>query len=668
MRFAISLFVACAALPAAGLAVAPVARAEAVTPVAGHEKSRLVVMLYPENNDGNAGSALVDHGLRSTFTAGSPDRVEIYNEYLDISRSPGAEHQQLQAELLRRKFADRKVDLVIVGLSTTLDFALKYRQQMFPGVPIVFLAVEQREIKAHKLPPDVVGTPVKLDFAGTLDLALRLNPDTQHVFVVAGAAKWDAYWTAEARQAFRAYEGKREFVYLTELPMDELLQKVAHLPARSIIYYLNMMQDGSGEVVVPADALTRLAQVANAPTYGHVDTYVGRGAVGGRVVSLEAAGENAAKLGLQILAGQKAEEIGIQPTSENTDLVDWRELRRWGIREARLPPGSVVRFKEPTVWDRYWWPILAVISLCLFEALLIVRLFSQMLRRKRTEKELRESEARFRLMANAAPVLIWISGPDKACTYFNRPWLEFTGRSLEKELGHGWAQGVHPDDLAECLKVYNSHFDARKPFDIEYRLRRHDGEYRWIVDQGVPRLAPNGDFAGYIGACTDVTDRKQAEEGLRTSQRELRVLAGRLLNSQEVERRRIARDLHDDINQSLALCPSSWILLAQKPEETVSRPGGRLRHLSNMVKQLSTSVHELSHRLHPAKLEQLGLVAAVRGLCKEFSQSHGLAIEFIDSAVPNPVSDDVALCLYRIAQEALGNVVKHSGANTRTSN
>lgn len=167
---------------------------------------------------------------------------------------------------------------------------------------------------------------MKLDFAGTLDLALRLNPDTQHVFVVAGAAKWDAYWTAEARQAFREYEGKREFVYLTELPMDELLQKVAHLPARSIIYYLNMMQDGSGEVVVPADALTRLAQVANAPTYGHVDTYVGRGAVGGRVVSLEAAGENAAKLGLQILAGQKAEEIGIQPTSENTDLVDWREL------------------------------------------------------------------------------------------------------------------------------------------------------------------------------------------------------------------------------------------------------------------------------------------------------------------------------------------------------
>ena len=113
-----------------------------VASAADHEKSRLVVMLYPENSDGNAGNALVDQGLRSTFAAGSPERIEIYNEYLDIARSGGAERQQLQAELLRQKFADRKVDLVLAGLSTSLDFALKYRQQIFPGVPIIFLAVE----------------------------------------------------------------------------------------------------------------------------------------------------------------------------------------------------------------------------------------------------------------------------------------------------------------------------------------------------------------------------------------------------------------------------------------------------------------------------------------------------------------------------------------------
>ena len=625
------------------------------------EKSRLAVMLYPENNDGNPGNALVDQGIRSTFATASHERIEIYNEYLDISRSTGA-GEQLQAELLRQKFAGRKVDLVITGLSTALDFALKYRNQLFPGAPVIFLAVEQREIKARKLPPDVIGVPIKLDLTGTLDLALRLHPETEHVFVLAGTAKFDAYWTAEARQAFRAYEGEREFVYLTELPFEELLQKVSHLPHRSVVYYLHMMQDGSGRVIVPADALVRLAQVANAPIYGHVDTYVGRGVVGGRVVSLEAAGENAARAGLRVLAGEKAEQIGVQQTSESTDMFDWRQLRRWGISEASLPPGSIIRFKEPTFWDLYRWHVIAVALLCLIEALLIVRLFLQMLKRKRTEKELRESEARFRLMADAAPVLIWASGPDKGCTYFNKPWLEFTGRPLDKELGGGWAEGVHADDLVECLEIYNTHFDAREPFEMEYRLRRHDGEYRWVVDEGVPRLAPNGDFAGYIGACIDVTDRRHAEEGLRTSQRDLRVLTGRLLNSQEVERRRLARELHDDVNQSLALLSVELDLLAQQPEETASQLGGRLHNLSDKVKQLSTSVHDLSHQLHPAKLEQLGLVAAVRGLCKELAQSQSLAIEFIRNEMPEHVREDTALCIYRIAQEALANAIKHSEA------
>jgi hypothetical protein len=174
---------------------------------ADRDKSRLVIMLYPENSDGNAGNALVDQGLRSTFSTGSTERIEIYNEYLDISRSLGAEHQQLQAQLLRQKFADRKVDLVIAGLSTALDFALKYRQQIFPGVPVVFLAVEQREIKARKRPLDVIGVPVKLDFAGTLDLALRLHPDTRHVYVV--AARQSSMRIGQPRQSKPSERMKR---------------------------------------------------------------------------------------------------------------------------------------------------------------------------------------------------------------------------------------------------------------------------------------------------------------------------------------------------------------------------------------------------------------------------------------------------------------------------
>jgi PAS domain S-box-containing protein len=132
--------------------------------------------------------------------------------------------------------------------------------------------------------------------------------------------------------------------------------------------------------------------------------------------------------------------------------------------------------------------------------------------RKHAEEELRESEARFRAMADTAPVMIWVSDPDKLCTFFNKGWLDFTGRSLEQELGNGWAQGVHAEDLDRCLDVYKNSFDARQPFTMEYHLRRRDGEYRWVLDIGTPRFAPDGEFLGYIGSCIDITERKRAEE------------------------------------------------------------------------------------------------------------------------------------------------------------
>jgi PAS domain S-box-containing protein len=135
--------------------------------------------------------------------------------------------------------------------------------------------------------------------------------------------------------------------------------------------------------------------------------------------------------------------------------------------------------------------------------------------RRTGETVLRESESRFRIVADAAPVLIWMSGVDKLCTFFNKPWLEFTGRRVEQELGNGWAEGVHADDLQRCLDTYNEAFDARKPFVMQYRLRRRDGEYRWVSDDGIPRYDTLGQFAGYIGSCVDITELRKKEEALR---------------------------------------------------------------------------------------------------------------------------------------------------------
>src|SRR5437762_7122422 len=146
-------------------------------------------------------------------------------------------------------------------------------------------------------------------------------------------------------------------------------------------------------------------------------------------------------------------------------------------------------------------------------------------RRKHGEEALLESEARFRTMADTAPMMIWMAGLDKLCTFFNKPWLEFTGRSIEQELGNGWAEGVHPDDLQKCLKTYVEAFDARQPFVMQYRLRRNDGEYRWVADQGVARYNAQGEFAGYIGSCVDVTELVSKDEALRESEERMRLAA-----------------------------------------------------------------------------------------------------------------------------------------------
>ena len=132
-------------------------------------------------------------------------------------------------------------------------------------------------------------------------------------------------------------------------------------------------------------------------------------------------------------------------------------------------------------------------------------------KRKIAEEELRESEARFRTVANAAPVMIWMSGTDRLRTFFNKGWLDFTGRTKEQELGNGWTEGAHSDDLEHCLEIYTSSFDARQPFTMEYRLRRNDGEHRWVLDIGTPRFSDDGAFLGYIGSCIDIAERKQAE-------------------------------------------------------------------------------------------------------------------------------------------------------------
>jgi PAS domain S-box-containing protein len=274
--------------------------------------------------------------------------------------------------------------------------------------------------------------------------------------------------------------------------------------------------------------------------------------------------------------------------------------------------------------------------------------------RKRAELALRESEERFRLVSNTAPVMIWMSGPDKVFTFFNKTWLNFTGRDMEAELGNGWASGIHPEDLQRFTDSYQQAFDRREEFRMECRLRRHDGQYRWVLKSGVPRFNQDGSFAGYIGSGIDVTERKAAEETLSS-------LGRRLIAAHEEERTWIARELHDDISQRLALLSIGLEGLQRAPVPDAPELSEQIKQVLQQTSEIANDIETISHRLHSSKVGYLGLAVAARAFCAEFSGQQKVKIDFVANAVPRHLPSEIEMCLFRVLQEALRNAAKHSG-------
>ena len=628
-------------------------------PAHAQTANKSVLAVYTTRRDGSA-VVMSDPLFQRIIGQGFAGRVDYYSEYLDVARFSEPDYQRTLRALLRTKYAGRKFDLFLAIGDPALGFLRQYRDDVgLRSAPIVFgVAARPRPL------PNSTGfiTPLKMKL--TLDSALALQPDTEHVVVVSGASQSDGYYEAAAREEFRPLESAVDFTYLTGLPIQELAEKVRVLPEHTIIFYAFMSRSGDEDDIIPLDVLDRLSQTANAPVYSWLTTTIGHGAVGGRVFSPEALATRLAELGQRVLRGEKPSGLGVGELDWSVNQFDWRQIRRWGISEARLPPGSEIFFKPPSSWEQNRGYVIAGIALMLLQTVFICALLVQRHQRQLAEVALRESEERFRLMADTAPVLVWRADVEKRRDFFNRPWLEFTGRTLEQERGDGWTKGVHPEDLDRCLSSYVSAFDARRTFRAEYRLRRADGEYRWVLDSGVSQFGPNGAFAGYIGSCVDIADRKLAEDALLESENRLQGLAGRLITAQEDERARIARDLHDDVNQQVA---GLAITLSGLARRAAGLPDDRslaldLSALRERTMDLTKSIRSLSHDLHPAVLKHSGLEAALSSHCREIQADHDLAVVFNSEGEIGEIDPAAALCLYRIAQEALQNVVTHADA------
>jgi len=272
----------------------------------------------------------------------------------------------------------------------------------------------------------------------------------------------------------------------------------------------------------------------------------------------------------------------------------------------------------------------------------------------KSDVSLRESQQRFRSLVDAAPVMVWICDKNAQCTFLNKPWLDFTGRSLQKQLGSGWTDLVHPQDREKCMDLFLSSPEKQTAFANEYRLMRNDGEYRWVLDHGVPRYDPDGRLLGFIGTCIDITDRKEAEDRLR-------LLSSQLIHAQETERFRIGQELHDDLSQRAAALAMGLSHLSRKHDED-RMLAADFDRMGQHALDLCKDIARLSHQLHPPTLDRLGLQIALRSLCEESTDEERVVHFRCDGQLPQ-LPSDVSVSLYRIAQEAVRNSLTHSGAS-----
>lgn len=455
--------------------------------------------------------------------------VDYYSEFIDQGRYEDGDYHAAFEQFVALKYKGHTFDVVVAMDHLALDFVDRHRAALFPEAPIVFFSSR----RIVKRPAHATGINALINFHSTMTLAAALQPDVTQVFVVNGL---DRSYEELARAQFKAFERRFTFTYLSGLATEDLEARLSTLPPHSLVYYLNVTRDGANRNVNPVDYLERLATVANAPTYCWATSAMDRAVVGGSLRSLDLQVSATADLVLRILRGESADSIPISTPDLNVAEVDWRQLQRWKISESRIPPGTIVRFRDPSLWAQHKRFILGGVAVLVAQFVLIAGLLAERVRRRRAEDAEREGLAKL-----------------------------------------------------------------QKSFD------------------------------------------------------RIHTLGQRLLTAQDNERSRIARELHDDIGQQVTLLAIDLDLLS------ASDPTSPAKEAAGRAQGIARSLHDLSHRVHPSRPRLVGLVAALEGLQRDLSVS-GVTIDLTHNDVPASLPTEITLCLFRVAQEALQNAVRYSGA------
>jgi PAS domain S-box-containing protein len=441
--------------------------------------------------------------LRDSLNEALKGSVDYYEEFIDAPAFSERDHELALRDFFRRKYGRTVLDVVMVVGRTALEFVRTYGVELFPGVPVVALAIDRELIEVQTPGLRVTGVARLLDPKGTLDFILTLQPDTTEVVVVAGGL--DArYYEVRARRELRGYEGKVAFTYLIDVPFAELLARVANVPPRAAIMYLGVTGDGSGTRVVPSTALAQIVARANAPVYGSLANQMDQGIVGGSLHDTNIVARETAEVTLRLLRGESITNIPIQESQSVVTMANWPALRRWGLSESRLPTGTLVLRREPSLWSRYRWEAVTVLSLLAAQGVTIVALFIQRTRRKAIEQ-------RNTAILRAMPDLMFLqTGSGVFVDYHAHsagdlaaPPSVFLGKSMRE---------VMPPFLVPILeRAICEALSSPEPVVVEYWLRIA-GEMRHF-EARIVRCDANH----VLSVVRDTTERKHAEQALQTS-------------------------------------------------------------------------------------------------------------------------------------------------------
>jgi PAS domain S-box-containing protein len=464
----------------------------------------------------------VINGIEKRLNASGPQKFVIDAEFLDLVRVSDPDHETRTATFVKEKYAGKRPDVVIAVGSTVLQFIRKYPDVLSPDIPLVFAGISPETYSSPQPPANTTGVFYKLSLGPTLELAERLQPRAQKLFVIAGAfIGEDSRWQQAARQTIEQHRRKYETTYLFGLTLDTLTSEVSRIPRDAIVIFLSFFVDGTGKVFIPRNVVREVARLSPAPVYAPYDSYIGSGVVGGFVETFESHGAAAAHLVSEIVGGADPAALPPRTNPEQGIRVDARAMERWGLKRSDLPPDSTVLFSEPTLWEQHRYLISAVVLVLALQSAIVAALLFQRRRRRQAETSLKESEDRMTFTAAAVNVGLWQFDRTTDELWATEHCRAMFGLAKDTAITREtFLAAVHPEDRPVAVGTLRGALRGGAAV-TDVRVVRPDGEVRWIRLRARSHLDERGAPDQLSGIFIDITDHKAAESEAELQRQEV---------------------------------------------------------------------------------------------------------------------------------------------------